>query len=174
MNKTPFLAILFLAAHAHSYDINSKKSATYPQADHVFPQGLMIYQAGTIVEHKNRLFQCKDYPSSGFCNQWSPAEPQYAPGEGEAWALAWTEITPGARHVGEANYHYDYPRSLQEYGAGTLVQNNHKVYRCKNYPNSNFCGQWADSNKQFEPGVGKNWEMAWDYVGKAGSVTLRN
>lgn len=47
------------------------------------------YNAGDIVNNHGKLFQCKPFPYSGWCNN-SPA--YYEPGAGLAWADAWTAL----------------------------------------------------------------------------------
>ncbi len=56
-----------------------------------------------------------------------------------------------------------YPEGFADYKAGTLVlqSKNGKVYECQPFPNSGYCAQYAQSNTQFEPGIGSHWEMAW-------------
>lgn len=47
------------------------------------------YNAGDIVNNHGKLFQCKPFPYSGWCNN-APA--YYEPGAGLAWADAWTAL----------------------------------------------------------------------------------
>ena len=47
------------------------------------------YQAGDIVNNHGKLFQCKPFPYSGWCNN---APTYYEPGAGLAWAEAWTAL----------------------------------------------------------------------------------
>lgn len=47
------------------------------------------YNAGDIVNNHGKLFQCKPFPYSGWCNS-TPA--YYEPGLGLAWADAWTAL----------------------------------------------------------------------------------
>ncbi len=47
------------------------------------------YNAGDIVNNHGKLFQCKPFPYSGWCNS-TPA--YYEPGVGLAWADAWTAL----------------------------------------------------------------------------------
>ncbi|MFV7474683.1 glycoside hydrolase family 19 protein [Enterobacter pseudoroggenkampii] len=47
------------------------------------------YKAGDIVNNHGKLFQCKPFPYSGWCNN-APA--YYEPGAGLAWADAWTAL----------------------------------------------------------------------------------
>lgn len=56
-----------------------------------------------------------------------------------------------------------FPNSLAAYKAGSLVQQpkNGKVYECRPFPYSGFCGQYSAGASQFEPGYGSNWRDAW-------------
>ncbi|MEG5839746.1 glycoside hydrolase family 19 protein [Enterobacter mori] len=47
------------------------------------------YQAGDIVNNHGKLFQCKPFPYSGWCNN-APA--YYEPGAGLAWSDGWTAL----------------------------------------------------------------------------------
>ncbi|MCS3433907.1 putative carbohydrate-binding protein with CBM5 and CBM33 domain [Klebsiella sp. BIGb0407] len=59
--------------------------------DYVFPDNFASYTAGTIVlqPKDNRLYQCRPFPYSSYCYQWSPTANQYEPGVGFAWESAW-------------------------------------------------------------------------------------
>lgn len=59
--------------------------------DYVFPDGLKDYKAGTKVlqPKNNKIYECRPYPYSGYCVQWSPGSNQYEPGIGSAWQQAW-------------------------------------------------------------------------------------
>lgn len=56
-----------------------------------FPDGISSYKAGTIVlQPKNgKTYQCKPFPYSGYCMQWSQHATQYEPGVGAHWKDAW-------------------------------------------------------------------------------------
>ncbi|MDR7343665.1 chitin-binding protein [Pantoea alhagi] len=62
-----------------------------------------------------------------------------------------------------AKYDAIFPNNKASYKAGTLVlqPENGKVYQCKPLPYSGYCSQWSPSARQFEPGVGSSWQMAW-------------
>lgn len=47
------------------------------------------YKEGDIVNNHGKLFQCKPFPYSGWCNN-SPT--YYEPGAGLAWSDAWTAL----------------------------------------------------------------------------------
>lgn len=60
--------------------------------DYLFGKQLTAYRAGTrVLQRKNgRLYQCKAWPYSGYCPQWSAGATQYEPGIGSHWQMAWT------------------------------------------------------------------------------------
>ncbi len=57
----------------------------------------------------------------------------------------------------------DYPQGLGDYDYGQQVQNNGSIYQVREWP----YGAWAniDAADYYEPGVGSDWEDAWEYVG---------
>lgn len=59
--------------------------------DFVFPQGLSDYKAGTkVLQPKtNEVFECKPFPESGYCKQYSPTANGFEPGVGAHWHMAW-------------------------------------------------------------------------------------
>lgn len=59
--------------------------------DHVFPNGLGSYAAGTkVLQPKdNAVYECKPWPSTGYCNQWNANATAFEPGVGHAWQDAW-------------------------------------------------------------------------------------
>lgn len=59
--------------------------------DHVFPDGLAVYKAGTkVLQPKNQsVYECKPFPYSGYCIQWSSSNSQFEPGVGSNWQEAW-------------------------------------------------------------------------------------
>ncbi|MFS7185501.1 N-acetylglucosamine-binding protein GbpA [Serratia proteamaculans] len=56
-----------------------------------FPEGLDSYTAGTVVlQPKNgKTYQCKPFPYSGYCKQWTGSTTQFEPGVGSNWQEAW-------------------------------------------------------------------------------------
>ena len=60
--------------------------------DYIFPQNLNQYQAGSRVlqSRDGRVYECKPWPYSGYCKQWSAGSNQFEPGVGTAWTSAWT------------------------------------------------------------------------------------
>ncbi|BBP83937.1 GlcNAc-binding protein A [Pseudomonas sp. Pc102] len=58
--------------------------------DFVFPDGLAGYKAGTTVLAKDgNVYQCKPFPASGYCKQWTPGSSQFEPGKGSHSSMAW-------------------------------------------------------------------------------------
>lgn len=59
--------------------------------DAVFPAGVGSYPAGfKVLQEKNgQVYECKPFPYSGYCNQYSPTASQYEPGVGSHWQDAW-------------------------------------------------------------------------------------
>lgn len=57
----------------------------------VFPEGLSDYTAGTrVLQPKtSEVFECKPFPQSGYCKQFSPSANNYEPGVGAHWHMAW-------------------------------------------------------------------------------------
>ncbi len=59
--------------------------------DFIFPDNITSYKAGTVVlQPKNgKTYECKPFPYSGFCVQWSKYATQFEPGVGSDWQEAW-------------------------------------------------------------------------------------
>ena len=75
-----------------SYLLNVKAKAATPSDDDTSYAAWSAngkYSAGDIVNNHGKLFQCKPFPYSGWCNN-APA--YYEPGAGLAWADAWTAL----------------------------------------------------------------------------------
>lgn len=75
-----------------SYLLNVKAKAATPSQDEGTYPGWSAnskYKAGDIVNNHGKLFQCKPFPYSGWCNN-APA--YYEPGAGLAWADAWSAL----------------------------------------------------------------------------------
>lgn len=62
--------------------------------DFVFPQGISGYTAGTkVLQPKtNEVFECKPFPESGYCKQYTPTANGYEPGVGAHWHMAWNKL----------------------------------------------------------------------------------
>lgn len=61
--------------------------------DAIYPEGFASYKAGTtVLQPKTGLvYECKPWPVSGYCAQYSPTASQFEPGTGSHWTMAWTE-----------------------------------------------------------------------------------
>lgn len=59
--------------------------------DFVFPDGLKSYKAGTVVlqPEDGMTYECKPFPYSGYCIQWTQGARQFEPGVGSNWKDAW-------------------------------------------------------------------------------------
>lgn len=77
-----------------NFDVFLKDKQPEPEADFVFPQGLQDYVAGTTVlqPKTGKIYQCKPFPYSGYCRQWTTAATAFEPGVGASWTMAWTEL----------------------------------------------------------------------------------
>lgn len=62
--------------------------------DFVFPEGLSDYKAGTkVLQPKtNEVFECKPFPESGYCKQFSLSAHGFEPGVGAHWHMAWDKL----------------------------------------------------------------------------------
>ncbi|EMD9436702.1 chitinase [Burkholderia cepacia] len=138
------------------------------------------YKAGDVVSNLGKLYQCKPFPYSGWC---SGAPAAYEPGKGFAWSDAWTIFgngegggnggnggngggggnggngEGGGNGGGESGGNHPQYKEGTKYGAGDIVSNNGKLYRCKPFPYTNWCSMaaWA-----YEPGKGTAWDQAWE------------
>ncbi|WP_263147844.1 N-acetylglucosamine-binding protein GbpA [Pseudomonas sp. RIT-PI-AD] len=65
-----------------------KGDATY---QYRFPANISLYKAGTrVLQPKDgRVYECKPYPYSGYCKQWSASSNAFEPGVGSSWTQAW-------------------------------------------------------------------------------------
>ncbi|MNJ16940.1 GlcNAc-binding protein A precursor [compost metagenome] len=59
--------------------------------DFVFPESFTNYTAGTkVLQPKtNSVYECKPFPYSGYCKQYSPSANAFEPGVGHSWEMAW-------------------------------------------------------------------------------------
>ncbi|WP_318370777.1 N-acetylglucosamine-binding protein GbpA [Enterobacter sp.] len=80
-------------------DLMLEESAALPEPTptykYVFPKNMKAYKAGTrVLQPKDgKVYQCRPFPYSGYCVQWSKSANQYEPGVGFAWEMAWTEVS---------------------------------------------------------------------------------
>ncbi|HAS6346792.1 TPA: N-acetylglucosamine-binding protein GbpA [Vibrio vulnificus] len=79
-----------------SYDFMLKEEQTPPPGndyDFVFPQSLSSYTAGTkVLATDGHVYQCKPFPYSGYCIQWSQSATHYEPAVGSHWQMAWDKL----------------------------------------------------------------------------------
>ncbi|WP_462156899.1 chitin-binding protein [Pseudoalteromonas sp. GB56] len=63
----------------------------------------------------------------------------------------------------DQGYDYIFPVNHESYHAGDRVLHlsTGKVYRCKPWPYTELCRLGAKNHDQYEPGVGLNWQTAW-------------
>ncbi|MFW0758182.1 N-acetylglucosamine-binding protein GbpA [Pseudomonas sp. H11T01] len=61
--------------------------------DFQFPEGIEQYTAGTkVLQPKDGLvYECKPFPESGYCKQYSPTANGFEPGVGGHWHMAWDQ-----------------------------------------------------------------------------------
>lgn len=59
---------------------------------HIFPENISSYVAGTVVlqPKDGKTYECKPFPYSGYCIQWTATTSQFEPGVGSNWQDAWT------------------------------------------------------------------------------------
>lgn len=73
------------------------------------------------------------------------------------------EVTGWDQNSGQENTNNNgnYPtyRSGTQYQGGDIVRRNGRLYQCRPWPNSGWCGQGAD---HYAPGSGMNWQDAWE------------
>jgi chitin-binding protein len=62
--------------------------------DFIFPEGISGYTAGTkVLQPKtDEVFECKPFPESGYCKQYSPAANGFEPGVGAHSHMAWDKL----------------------------------------------------------------------------------
>ncbi|WP_231897923.1 lytic polysaccharide monooxygenase [Vibrio tapetis] len=68
-------------------------TSSVDEYDFVFPSGTKTYTAGTkVLASDGNIYQCKVFPYSGYCGQWSERETQFEPATGSNWSLAWDKV----------------------------------------------------------------------------------
>ena len=85
----------FISQDIKDFFLVDEPTTTPPSGDYdfVFPEGFTNYQAGTKVLAKDgAIYQCKAFPYSGYCSQWSPTATQFEPGTGSDWQSAWDKL----------------------------------------------------------------------------------
>ncbi|MBE8578084.1 N-acetylglucosamine-binding protein GbpA [Vibrio sp. OPT18] len=80
----------------NTLDFHLMDEQTPPPAgdyDFVFPESIESYTAGTkVLSSDGGVYQCKEFPYSGYCVQWAPTATQYEPGVGSHWQDAWNKV----------------------------------------------------------------------------------
>lgn len=58
---------------------------------YTFPDNIDAYTAGTVVlqPKDGKTYECKPFPYSGYCKQWTSTTNQFEPGVGAHWQEAW-------------------------------------------------------------------------------------
>ena len=92
--------IIFVAKPEHgnliqkTYTVDVSKENTNMQYDFIFPESLSSYSANTKVFHNKtgKVYECRPFPYSGYCKQWSKSATQFEPGVGSDWKTAWFEL----------------------------------------------------------------------------------
>lgn len=71
--------------------LTSSEQGNTDDYDFTFPDGLKSYKAGTkVLQPKDKkVYECKVFPFSGYCIQWSKGATQFEPGVGSNWQDAW-------------------------------------------------------------------------------------
>lgn len=71
-------------------------------------------------------------------------------------------------------YDHVFPQNQSQYKAGDkiLQPKNGKIYICKPWPFTEFCRLGHTMFEQYEPGLGKNWMLAWDEMSKHKTLTI--
>ncbi|MFA0413656.1 N-acetylglucosamine-binding protein GbpA [Vibrio renipiscarius] len=79
-----------------TFDFHLVADVTPPPAgeyDFVFPEGVKSYTAGTqVLATDGHIYQCKPFPYSGYCSQWTQTATQYEPATGSHWSMAWDKV----------------------------------------------------------------------------------
>lgn len=72
-------------------------------------------------------------------------------------------LNDSALLVEPSSYDYIFPTNRNDYRAGDKVLNpkTNQIYLCKPWPYTEFCRLGTHMNEQYEPGIGKNWTLAW-------------
>ncbi|RJX74392.1 N-acetylglucosamine-binding protein GbpA [Vibrio sinensis] len=79
-----------------NYDFHLVKAQTPPPAgeyEFVFPENVKSYTAGTkVLASDGQIYQCKPFPYSGYCSQWTETATHYTPATGSHWTMAWDKV----------------------------------------------------------------------------------
>lgn len=130
-----------------------------------YKEGQRVSVTKTTTPLVKMVYQCKAWPYSGYCGQFSPLN---AAGGMLGWDLIGGcsgTITPtGSPTHNPATTVIDgcpneYSSTVTTYKAGDQVSLNKMVYQCREWPNEGWCKQ-----KEYLPG-GPYSDMAWTVVG---------
>ncbi|WP_299143967.1 hypothetical protein [uncultured Vibrio sp.] len=83
----------FVKQHTSHFELidDSVEKPEPGEYDFVFPNGLRSYSEGTrVLASDGDIYECKGWPYSGYCVQWSASATHYEPGTGSHWQQAWT------------------------------------------------------------------------------------
>ncbi len=162
-------------------DVSSSITTVCSFDDEVIPEWSSsdVYNAADLVSNHNKVYQCKPYPFSGWCNDYEPGVQSALPGSGGVsipWRDAWVEKgdcietqietqievqmhLTGSKFTSSSDV-YDSElcatptyREGVSYAVKDLVLNHDAIYEC-NVPS------WC-SNRIYEPGQKTYWKMAW-------------
>ncbi|ROV61480.1 N-acetylglucosamine-binding protein GbpA [Vibrio ponticus] len=79
-----------------NYDFHLVNAPTPPPAgdyDFIFPENVKSYTAGTkVLASDGQIYQCKPFPYSGYCSQWTENATHYTPATGSHWTMAWDKV----------------------------------------------------------------------------------
>jgi hypothetical protein len=64
---------------------------SFKSHDYVFPEGISAYEGGTrVLQLKTgRVYECKGFPYTQYCRQWTAQSTLFEPGTGSNWMAAW-------------------------------------------------------------------------------------
>lgn len=80
-------------AFYHFNAILKEEDSGHDDYDFEFPDGLQDYIGGTKVKASDgQIYQCKGWPASGYCQQWSSSATHFEPGTGAHWTMAWNLV----------------------------------------------------------------------------------
>ena len=80
-----------IAEGVQNLQLQAASDGATGEYDFVFPEELKSYKAGTVVlqPKDGHTYQCKPFPYSGYCMQFTGGANQYEPGVGSNWQDAW-------------------------------------------------------------------------------------
>ena len=133
------------------------------QSDCTEPQytSRTLYNQNDLIKNNGDVYKCVNPNLCGASSIY------YEPGVGSMWVNAWVyekECNAGNNSdCIEPKYFFG-----NSYNYGEKVQNDGKIYEC-HVPG--WCG---GSQAHYEPGLGSNWDDAWDYIQNCGDQNETN